>query len=78
MRTEAVLDAAVSLGLQGAFHWEIYDNECKDANMQSLNGKVALSLADPLRPTLSTCAGFWIVRPDGSQSPIVPTLRRYW
>jgi hypothetical protein len=75
-RTNTVLKTAQSAGLAGAFMWNVFDNECQEADGQS--APVDTSLGDPTRPTNSECRGLWAVRPDGSISSVVGVLQSYF
>jgi len=74
-REDAVLSTAKSAGLYGAFLWNLYDNECK------LNGQyapVATAQGDPQRPTNGDCRGLWIIRPDGTTSSVLDSIKKYF
>ena len=74
-RADAVLSTAKSAGLYGAFLWNLYDNECK------LNGQyapVATAQGDPQRPTNGDCRGLWIIRPDGTTSSVLDSIKKYF
>jgi hypothetical protein len=75
-RTNTVLKTAKSAGLAGAFMWNVFDNECYEANGQ--NAAIDTSIGDPNRPTDSACRGLWAVRPDGSLSSVVGVLQGYF
>jgi hypothetical protein len=74
-RADAVLSTAKSAGLFGAFLWNLYDNECKQNGQYS---PVASAEGDPKRPTNAQCRGLWIVRPDGTTSPVLDAIKKYW
>lgn len=74
-RTDAILKTAKAAGIYGAFFWNLYDNECK------LNGQyapIASAEGSPSRPKDAQCRGLWIIRPDGSTSPVLDVLKKYW
>jgi hypothetical protein len=75
-RTKTLLSTAQSAGLSGAFMWEVFDNECHEANGQP--APVDSALGSPTRPTDSQCRGLWAVRPDGTISPVVGVLKGYF
>jgi hypothetical protein len=75
-RAEAILSTAKSAGLVGAFLWNVFDNECTDANGQP--DGVGILPGDAGRPDAAACPGLWAVRPDGSISPVVSVLQKYW
>lgn len=75
-RTETVLKTAQSEGLAGAFMWNVFDNECHEAD--GLNAPIDTSIGDPTRPTNSECRGLWAIRPDGSVSSVVGVLQGYF
>ena len=75
-RTTAVLQTAQAAGLLAAFHWELYDNECHLSD--SSDAPADASPGDPLRPTNSQCRGVWLVKPDGTTSPVLDLLTPYW
>ncbi|HVO59690.1 MAG TPA: hypothetical protein VMT53_02075 [Terriglobales bacterium] len=75
-RTKTLLKTAQSTGLAGAFMWNVFDNECHEANGQK--APIDTSIGDPSRPTDSECRGLWAVRPDGSISSVVGVLEGYF
>ena len=75
-RTKTLLSTAQSAGLSGAFMWEVFDNECHEANGQP--APVDSAVGSPTRPTDSQCRGLWAVRPDGTISPVVGVLKGYF
>jgi hypothetical protein len=75
-RTQTILSTAKSAGIAGAFLWNVFDNECKSSNGQA--APVGLPPGNPMRPQDGQCRGLWAVRPDGSQSPVVGVLQKYW
>ncbi|MBV9144846.1 MAG: hypothetical protein JO065_02945 [Acidobacteria bacterium] len=75
-REQAILSTAKSAGLLGAFFWELFDNECKDASGNYL--PVATLPGDPSRPSNSSCDGLSVIRPDGSTSPALAVMQTYW
>ncbi len=75
-RSEAVLSTASNEGIYGAFLWNLFDNECAEANGQA--APVDVAQGQPLRPKNAECRGLWIVRPDGSTSPVLAVLQKYW
>lgn len=75
-RTNTVLKTAQSSGLAGAFMWNVFDNECLEANGQP--APTDTSIGDPNRPTDSECRGLWAVRPDGSISSVVGVMQAYF
>lgn len=74
-RADALLSAAKSAGLYGAFLWNVFDNECKENGQYA---PVASAQGDPKRPTNADCRGLWIVRPDGTTSSVLSVLQKYW
>jgi hypothetical protein len=74
-RADAVLSTAKNAGIFGAFLWNLYDNECKQNGQYS---PVASAEGDPLRPTNAQCRGLWVVRPDGSTSPVLDVIKKYF
>jgi hypothetical protein len=74
-RTEAILSTAKAAGIYGAFFWNLYDNECKQNGQYS---PIASGEGSPTRPANAQCRGLWIVRPDGSTSPVLDVLKKYW
>jgi hypothetical protein len=75
-RSETVLSTASNEGIYGAFLWNLFDNECAEANGQA--APVDVAQGQPLRPKNAECRGLWIVRPDGSTSPVLAVLQKYW
>jgi hypothetical protein len=75
-RTKTLLSTAQSAGLSGAFMWEVFDNECHEANGQA--APIDTSIGSPTRPTDSECRGLWAVRPDGTVSSVVGVLQGYF
>ena len=75
-RSEAVLKTASNEGIYGAFLWNLFDNECAQPNGQA--APVDVAQGQPLRPKNAQCRGLWIVRPDGSTSPVLAVLQKYW
>lgn len=75
-RTKTLLSQAQSIGLAGAFMWNVFDNECHESNGQT--APIDTSLGDPNRPIDSECRGLWAVRPDGSTSSVVGILQGYF
>jgi hypothetical protein len=75
-RAQAILQTAHDLGLSGAFIWNLYDNQCVEANAQP--APIDSESGDPLRPTDQQCRGLWIVRPDGTTSSALAVLKTYW
>lgn len=71
-----MLSTASKAGIYGAFLWNLYDNECVESNGQS--APVDSPPGDPLRPADNECRGLWVVRPDGSDSPVLNVLKQYW
>ena len=75
-RANAILSTASKAGIYGAFLWNIFDNECAEGNGQP--APVDAGVANPLRPKDNQCRGLWVVRPDGSTSPVLSVLKQYW
>jgi hypothetical protein len=75
-RTQTILSTAKSAGLLGAFQWQVFDNECKDADLNSFPMGSVINTA--VHPDNTQCRGLWLVRPDGSESTVVPLLAPYW
>ena len=75
-RTQTILSTAKSAGLLGAFTWQVFDNECRDADLNYFPTGSVLNTA--IHPDNSQCRGLWLVRPDGSESPVVSLLSPYW
>ena len=73
-RTQAIMQTARSAGLLGAFHWQVFDNECKDSN----GNYFPVATTSSARPAASNCRGLWLVRPDGSYSSVLSVLSPYW
>jgi hypothetical protein len=74
-RTEAILSTAKAAGIYGAFFWNLYDNECKQNGQYS---PIASGEGSSTRPANAQCRGLWIIRPDGSTSPVLDVLKKYW
>jgi hypothetical protein len=75
-RGQSILQTAKSAGLAGAFLWEVFDNECKDASGNYF--PIDASPGDIKRPTNSQCRGLWLIKPDGTQSSLVSVLQPFW
>ncbi len=75
-RAPTILQTLKSAGALGAFLWEVYDNECKDASGNYF--PVDSSPGSSIRPADSQCRGLWLVKPDGSQSAMLSVLAPYW
>ena len=75
-RTETILSTAKSAGLLGAFQWQVFDNECRDADLNYFPTGSVINTA--VHPDNSQCRGLWLVRPDGSESIMVSLLAPYW
>jgi hypothetical protein len=75
-RSDAILSTAQNAGIYGAFIWNLYDNECVEANGQA--APVDSAPGNPARPQDNQCRGLWVVRPDGSDSPVLSVLKKYW
>jgi hypothetical protein len=75
-RTQTILSTAKSAGLLGAFTWQVFDNECRDVDLNYFPTGSVLNTA--IHPDNSQCRGLWLVRPDGSESPVVSLLSPYW
>jgi hypothetical protein len=75
-RTQTILSTAKSAGLLGAFTWEVFDNECRDADRNYFPTGSLINSA--IQPDNSQCRGLWLVRPDGSESTVVSLLSPYW
>ena len=67
--TRVMLETALSWGVRYAVYWELYCND------RRVNGERVMhrNFDHPL--TTADLAGFWLVRPDGSESPVTPYLR---
>lgn len=78
-RTQAIVDALFLFGVQLAFHWELFDNECTDSqgNVMPLT-TIALPVGDPNRPGNSNCKGLWLIRPDGTEGLALQILKQFW
>ena len=75
-RTQTIISTAKSAGLLGAFDWQVFDNECRDTNLNYFpNGSV---IDSAVHPDNSQCRGLWLLRPDGSESAVVSLLAPYW
>jgi len=75
-RTKTILQTSQAAGIFGAFMWQVFDNECTQSD--GADFPTDTSLGDSLRPTNSQCRGVWLVRPDGTTSPVLPLLSPYW
>lgn len=75
-RTTTILKNAKSQGLSGAFHWQLYDNECKQADGTYF--PVDSSVGSSPRPVNGDCRGLWLRRPDGTYSTVLSILSGYW
>jgi len=75
-RANAILSTASKAGIYGAFLWNVFDNECAETNGQA--APVDAAKGNPLRPKKNQCRGLWVVRPDGSTSPVLNVLKQYW
>jgi len=75
-RTQTILSTAKSAGLLGAFHWQVFDNDCRDADLNYFPTGSVINTA--VHPDSSQCPGLWLVRPDGSESTVVSLLAPYW
>ena len=75
-RSDAILSTAQNAGIYGAFIWNLYDNQCVETNGQV--APVDSLPGNPARPRDNQCEGLWIVRPDGSSSPVLNVLKKYW
>jgi hypothetical protein len=75
-RAPAILSTASNAGIYGAFLWNLYDNECVQPDGHA--AAVDTPMGDPARPGDANCRGLWVVRPDGSNSGVLNTLKRYW
>ncbi len=73
-RAKAILDTAKSAGLLSAFFWQLYDNEC------TANGNYFPVDSSPgqARPVANQCRGLWMIRPDGSLSPVASIIQKYF
>ncbi|MGB1250716.1 MAG: hypothetical protein ACPG8W_08910 [Candidatus Promineifilaceae bacterium] len=69
-RIEGTLSAADQFGLSYAFIWQLYDNECDTQ-------QTAAGQDDPNRPSNNECRGFWLIRPDESESSAAPILKQW-
>jgi hypothetical protein len=75
-RADTILSTAKSAGIAGAVLWNVFDNECKESNGQPAG--VGLPPGAWGRPQRKQCRGLWVIRPDGSTSPIAKVLKKYW
>lgn len=75
-RTNTILQTSQAAGIFGAFMWQVFDNECTQSD--GADFPVDTSPGDALRPTNSQCRGVWLVRPDGTTSPVLPLISPYW
>ena len=75
-RTNTILETSQAAGIFGSFYWQVFDNEAKQSDGTYF--PVDCSPGDPIRPVNSQCVGLWLVRPDGTLSPAVGCLSRYW
>jgi hypothetical protein len=75
-RTAAILQAAQAGGISGAYFWQVFDNECHQAD--GTDFPTDASPGDPLRPVNSQCRGLWLVKPDGALSQVLPLISPYW
>ncbi|MGZ4897691.1 MAG: beta strand repeat-containing protein, partial [Candidatus Angelobacter sp.] len=75
-RTRTILQTSQAAGIFGAFMWQVFDNECTQSD--GADFPVDTSPGDALRPTNSQCRGVWLVRPDGTTSPVLPLISPYW
>ncbi|HET7440981.1 MAG TPA: hypothetical protein VFJ47_06740 [Terriglobales bacterium] len=75
-RIQTLLSTAKAAGLSGAYMWNVFDNECHEANGQA--APVDSVEGNPLRPTDGECRGLWAIRPDGSTSSVVNVLQKYF
>jgi len=75
-RPGAILSTASKEGIYGAFLWNVFDNECSEANGQS--APVDTATGNALRLKNNQCRGLWVVRPDGSTSSVLGVLKKYW
>lgn len=75
-RTNTILQTAQGSGIFGAFLWQVFDNECKQADGTYF--PTASSPGAPLRPANSQCRGLWLVKPDGATSQVLTLISPYW
>ena len=75
-RTKTILQTSQAAGIFGAFMWQVFDNECTQSD--GADFPTDTSPGDALRPTNSQCRGVWLVRPDGTTSPVLPLISPYW
>ncbi|HET9792530.1 MAG TPA: carboxypeptidase regulatory-like domain-containing protein [Candidatus Angelobacter sp.] len=75
-RTTTILQTSQASGIFGAFFWQIFDNECHQSD--GVDFPADSSLGDPIRPVNSQCRGLWLVRPDGTFSPLKDLVSRYF
>jgi len=75
-RAPAILTTASRAGIYGAFLWELYDNQCTQPDGQP--AEVDTPPMSPARPANSHCPGLWVIRPDGTTSPVLTVLKQYW
>lgn len=65
-----ILETALSWGVRYAVYWELYCND------RRVNGERVMHRDFDHPLTSADLAGFWLVRPDGSESPVTPFLRK--
>lgn len=70
-RTKALVKQVFSAGVQNAFAWQIYDNDCNGA-------PIAIPPEFPARPQNADCAGNWIRKPSGEFSAFKNVLSAYF
>ncbi|MBZ5507729.1 MAG: carboxypeptidase regulatory-like domain-containing protein [Acidobacteriia bacterium] len=75
-RTQTILQTSQAAGIFGAFMWQVFDNECRQGNGAYF--PIDTSPGDPIRPLNSQCRGLWLVRPDGTLSPVLSLVSPYW
>ena len=75
-RAQAILTTAKQFSIAGAFIWNLFDNECTQTDGQP--APIDAQSGDSERPADQNCRGLWVVRPDGTTSPVLAVLEKYW
>ncbi len=75
-RTTTILQTSQASGIFGAFFWQVFDNECHQSD--GVVFPADSSVGDAIRPLNSQCRGLWLVRPDGTFSPLLPLVSSYF
>ncbi|HST79224.1 MAG TPA: carboxypeptidase regulatory-like domain-containing protein [Verrucomicrobiae bacterium] len=75
-RATTILQTSQGSGIFGAFLWQVFDNECKQSDGTYF--PTASSPGAALRPANTQCRGLWLVKPDGSTSPVSSLISPYW